>query len=98
MKTYDRECETCVKRKTMFCPNSSECIELKDKPYYQNRIMLLEENAQQKERIDKAIEVINTQMKLAEDGVKENLRIIKFYLIKGECSVYDLTTEEDYKY
>lgn len=51
-----------------------------------------------KERNDRAIEVIDTQMKLAEDGVKENLRIIKFYLIKGECSMYDLTTEEDYKY
>lgn len=50
------------------------------------------------DRINKAIEVIDTQMKLAEDGVKDNLRIIKFYLIKGSCSVYDLTTEEDYKY
>ena len=50
------------------------------------------------QRIDKTIEVINTQMKLAEGGTKDNLRIIKFYLIKGECSMYDLTTEEDYKY
>lgn len=51
-----------------------------------------------KDRIDKAIEVIDTQMKLAEDEAKDNLRIIKFYLIKGSCSMYDLTTEEDYKY
>lgn len=64
----------------------------KDKKFYADACVNL------KNRNDKAIEVIDTQMKLAEDGVKENLRIIKFYLIKGECSVYDLTTEEDYKY
>lgn len=64
----------------------------KDKKFYANAFVNL------RNRNDKAIEVIDTQMKLAEDGVKENLRIIKFYLIKGECSVYDLTTEEDYKY
>lgn len=43
------ECETCIKRKTKYCPNSSECSENIDKPYYQNRIMLLEENQQLKE-------------------------------------------------
>lgn len=59
---------------------------------------LKEENKQLKDKIDKTIEVIDTQMKLAEDGAKDNLRIIKFYLIKGSCSMYDLTTEEDYKY
>ena len=53
---------------------------------------------EKQDRIDKAIEVIDTQMKLAEDEAKDNLRIIKFYLIKGSCSMYDLTTEEDYKY
>ena len=42
------ECETCIKRKTKYCPNSSECYENIDKPYYQNRIMLLEENEQLK--------------------------------------------------
>lgn len=54
------------------------------------------DNLQQ--RINKAIKVINTQMKSADDGIKENLRIIKFNLIKGECRVCDLKTEEDYKY
>lgn len=43
-----RECETCIKRKTTYCPNSIECMDTNDMPYYQNRIMLLEENKQLK--------------------------------------------------
>lgn len=38
------ECETCIKRKTTYCPNSNKCLNTENKPYYQNRIMLLEEN------------------------------------------------------
>ena len=44
------ECETCIKRKTMYCPNSSECFNTENKPHYQNRIMLLEENEKLKEQ------------------------------------------------
>ena len=40
----DRWCETCVKRKTIYCPNSDKCFEKEEKPYYQDKIMLLEEN------------------------------------------------------
>lgn len=47
---------------------------------------------------DKAIEVINTQLKNTDGGTKDNLRIIKFNLIKGFCTFEDLETEEDYKY
>lgn len=47
-----RECETCIKRKTTYCPTSIECMATDDMPYYQNRIMLLEENKQLKERIE----------------------------------------------
>lgn len=39
-----RECESCIKRKTPYCPTSIECMATDDMPYYQNRIMLLEEN------------------------------------------------------
>ena len=39
-----RECESCIKRKTTYCPTSMECMATDDMPYYQNRIMLLEEN------------------------------------------------------
>lgn len=63
------ECETCIKRKTMYCPNYSECMSTEDKPFYQNRIMVLEENEKLnhykllyqkvKERNDKAIEILD---------------------------------------
>ena len=48
----NKDCKNCVKRKTLYCPNSSECFDTLDMPYYQNRIMLLEENKQLKERVD----------------------------------------------
>lgn len=47
----DKECETCIKRKTVYCPNSIECMATDDKPYYQNRIMLLEENQELKKQL-----------------------------------------------
>ena len=46
------ECETCIKRKTKYCPNSSECYNTTDKPHYQNRIMLLEENWKLKKQLE----------------------------------------------
>ena len=47
----DKKCETCIKRKTMFCPNSKKCMAADDKPYYQNKIMLLEENQELKKKL-----------------------------------------------
>lgn len=54
----DRWCKTCVKRKTIYCPNSKQCFATENKPYYQNRIMLLEENQKYKEVINKAIKIL----------------------------------------
>ena len=48
----ERECETCIKRKSIYCPNSDKCFNTSDKPYYQNRIMLLEENEQLKRELN----------------------------------------------
>ena len=38
----ERECEACIKRKTMYCPNSSECFDTDDRPHWEDRITLLE--------------------------------------------------------
>ena len=63
-----RECETCIKRKTVYCPNSIECMATDDKPYYQNRIMLLEENQELKKQLEVSNELVAqgtlTEMKL----------------------------------
>ena len=48
-----RECESCIKRKTAYCPTSMKCMSTDDMPYYQNRIMLLEENKQLKDKLSK---------------------------------------------
>ena len=48
----DRWCETCVKRKTIYCPNSDKCFEKEEKPYYQDKIMLLEENQKLKSTLE----------------------------------------------
>lgn len=42
IKMNEIECETCIKRKTMYCPSSNECFETDDKPHWENRITLLE--------------------------------------------------------
>ena len=47
-----RECESCIKRKTTYCPTSMECMATDDMPYYQNRIMLLEENQELKKQLE----------------------------------------------
>ena len=47
-----RECETCIKRKTPYCPTSIDCMATDDMPYYQNRIMLLEENQELQKQLE----------------------------------------------
>ncbi len=47
-----RECETCVRNKLIYCPSSVDCLATDDKPYYQNRIMLLEENWKLKKQLE----------------------------------------------
>lgn len=50
---------------------------------------LQQENKELHNKIDKAIEVIHTQMK-NNPSYKENLKIIENNLIKGSCKVCDL--------
>ena len=35
-------CESCSKRKTIYCPNSSKCYSKEDKPYWESGLMLLQ--------------------------------------------------------
>ena len=67
-----RECETCIKRKTVYCPNSIECMDTDDKSYYQNRIMLLEENQQLK----KQLEQYQEEVCILDMRTDENIKLI----------------------
>lgn len=78
-----RECETCVKRKTLYCPTSLECMATDDMPYYQNRIMLLEENQELKKQQKEFI-------KYLEDKIKEVEKIIELLSDTGSCRIPDL--------
>ena len=76
-----RECETCIKRKTIYSPNYYECYDTKEMPHYQNRIMLLEENQKYKEVIDKAIMYINSARCKGINGLKK-YSIKEFWFVK----------------
>ena len=83
------ECESCIKRKTIYCPSSSECYDTVDKPYYQNRIMLLKENQQLKEQLEasekarkEAVEFLNKFYCKDDLRVKNMLNILD--IDKGE--------------
>lgn len=75
-----RECETCIKRKTIYCPNSNKCLETENMPYYQNRIMLLEENQKYKEVINKAINYINNNA-IGIDIMSDNIMLNRTELL-----------------
>lgn len=76
----DMECVTCIKRKTKWCPNSSECYETIDKPYYQNRIMLLEENQKYKEVIEKLKDAIGECWYMDSENIGEQVFLKKIEL------------------
>ena len=78
------ECESCKKRKTIYCPSSSECYDTVDKPYYQNRIMLLKENQQLKE-----------QLEISEKARKEAIELINNINDWEVCSKYDCMYKDD---
>lgn len=73
-----RECESCIKRKTAYCPTSMKCMATDDMPYYQNRIMLLEENKQLKDKLSK-IEtlIINHNCDTGDIYYKYNSKFLK---------------------
>lgn len=56
---------------------------------YENGVIYSSENEKLHNKIDKAIDVIHTQMK-NNPSYKENLKIIENNLIKGNCKVCDL--------
>ena len=69
-----RECETCVRNKLIYCPSSIDCLATDDKPYYQNKIMLLEENWKLKKQLE---EKENQQKEFIEWLEKESKELIR---------------------
>ena len=88
-----RECETCIKRKTTYCPTSIECMATDDMPYYQNRIMLLEEN----KRLNGAIQTYDILLKFNVES-NNQLKLInkEHQQINGELRQANKLLNEQY--
>ena len=64
-------CESCIKRKTMYCPNSNECHMLDDRPHYLGKYRALIE-------IERLNNIINSFEKyLEENDAKYTLSKLK---------------------
>ena len=64
----NKECENCIKRKTMWCPPSCECMALDELPYQLDKISALE-------KIDK-LEQENKQLKRDINIMQNYLQLI----------------------
>lgn len=73
MKAIDRVCENCVKRKTIYCPDSKICYDNISLPYFQDRIMLLKENETLMKKL-KEIEEEYIDFEEEENSIKIELR------------------------
>ena len=78
-----KECETCVRRKTEFCPPSYQCFSTDSKPFYQDRIMLLKDNND-----------LVSQYRYVEK-LKEEVKELKKQLETGEEQYNDLVEEKE---
>ena len=83
------ECETCIKRKTRYCPNSSECLETEDMPHYKNRIMILEENELYKTLLMKDHHKIHELADVI-DEVEKSLKDYQEYIDEAKKMYSDL--------
>ena len=66
------ECDYCVKRKTMYCPNSNECYSLDNLPYFQTKLDVLKENNELKEDILFCLHSIKQEMEMSTDSRTRN--------------------------
>ena len=85
----ERECETCIRRKTIYCPNSKQCFATENKPYYQNRIMLLEENQKYKEVINELRDYLKARIEVCDNRLSTPFcnfeKTTKERLILSQC-------------
>ena len=56
------ECDYCVKRRTIYCPNSNECYSLDNLPYFQTKLDVLKENQELKKQIEEYQKALDETM------------------------------------
>lgn len=82
----NKDCKNCVKKKTLYCPNSSECFDILDMPYYQDRAMLLEENDKLKQKIHMALMFYETHKQECVIGRDRDEELTKGYYLPAQLS------------
>ena len=80
-------CENCIKYKTIYCPNSDECLARENKPFYEDKYTILT-------RKD-VLEEILIDLQQENQKYKEVIDNIKYYLEENgnqmsEDATYDL--------
>ena len=93
-----KDCDNCIKRKTMYCPNSKECYNTFEKPFHLNNIEALVQ-LQQKENIIKEVRetLINSkEYKMAKEMNLTSKMSILIELL--EILDKDITKKSDYNY
>lgn len=58
------ECDYCIKHKTMYCPNSSECYSLGNLPNFKTKLDILKENDTLNKGIDELIKKYEEEMNI----------------------------------
>ena len=53
-------CENCIKYKTIYCPNSDECLSREDKPFYEDKYTILTKAEALDETLKDYIEELQT--------------------------------------
>lgn len=88
-----KDCDDCIKRQTMYCPNSNECYCTFEKPYHLDNLKALNQLQQKgniikevkrliEQRIDRVEELTWLEMK-REDYIDEQQEFLEI-LEKGE--------------
>lgn len=69
-------CENCIKYKTIYCPNSYECLAREDKPFYEDKYTILTKNEALEEVLEDYTKTIQ-QLKINCNIGNENLNFYR---------------------
>ena len=96
-----RMCKNCIKYKTIYCPNSDECLSREDKPFYEDKYTILTKVELLDETLNDYIEELQTlkiQISAREEvcnRLEDNWNKLKEYIEK-DYGFYDKLIAPEY--
>lgn len=85
----NKECENCIKNKTIYCPNSDKCLSRENKPFYEDKYTILTKVEALDETLKDYIEELQTlkiQISAREevcDRLESNWNKLKEYIVES---------------